>query len=79
MTATDVALIISAAGLLLSAGTSLLIVGIAYGRLKSEVTMLKEARRDLATKDQVTALGAQISKIEGMFTMTLKSEHGAAA
>lgn len=79
MNATDVAVLISAVGLVLSAGSSLLIVGIAYGRLRAEVNLLKEARRDLATKDQVTALGAQVAEIKGMFTMTLKSEHGTAA
>lgn len=76
MSATAIAALIAGAGFLLSLIATLLVVGIAYGRLRGDVTQLQEGRRDLATKDQVEVLARDISEIKGMFRITLAPEHG---
>lgn len=79
MSPVDAAVLVAAIGVVLSASTSLIICGIAWGKLRANVDYLMTTRSDLASKTQVDALTKDLAEIKGMFRVTLSPDHGGMA
>jgi len=76
MSTDAVSVLVSAAGVLISALVSLFISGSAWGRIRTDVDHLKAAYPDLASKEQVSGLSRDVAEIKGMFRVSLKPDHG---
>lgn len=76
MSATDLTLLIAAAGLLLSVLSSIWISGAAWGKIRRDVDQLQADRASLATKDDVARVAGDLKEIKGMFRVTLDPQYG---
>ena len=66
---TALMLIISAVTLVLSVSASMFISGTRWGRVE---TQLRDLQNDRVRQGDITGLRDRLSRIEGMFTLTLK-------
>lgn len=69
VTDTALMLIISAVTLVLSVSASMFISGTRWGRVE---TQLRDLQNDRVRQGDITGLRDRLSRIEGMFTLTLK-------
>lgn len=70
MSETTIVVIITVAGFILSVATSMFISGTRWGRVETQLTDLQQ---DRVRQSDITGLRDRLSKIEGMFTLTLRS------
>lgn len=75
VTTTDIMAIIGVVTFFLSVGTSMFVSGTRWGRVEAT---LKDLQADRVRSSDMTAVRERLSKIEGMFTLTLKDpgNHG---
>jgi hypothetical protein len=66
---TALMLVISAVTLVLSVSASMFISGTRWGRVE---TQLRDLQNDRVRQGDITGLRDRLSRIEGMFTLTLK-------
>ena len=67
--ATAIQVIIGVVTFVLSVSVSMFVSGTRWGRVE---TTLRDLQQDRVRQSDITALGARLSRIEGMFTLTLK-------
>lgn len=76
MTPVDLASWITAGGVVISVGASLLITGIRWGRLEARQKMVEKNQEylqaNMITRDQGANMLERLARIEGMFELKLK-------
>lgn len=66
-----ITLIISITGFIMSVATSMFVSGTRWGRVE---TSLRDLQTDRVRQSDITGLRDRLSRMEGMFTLTLKGE-----
>jgi hypothetical protein len=74
VTPTDVALVISGGGLLLSVICTAVGVGIAWGLTRGDLRSLQTALTNSASSVEVQNLASRLGRIEGLFEYRLRQE-----
>jgi len=74
MISTNIALIISGGGLLLSVITAASIVSVKYGSLKERIREIEQRQSHAATKEDLTPIKESLAEIRGMFRLELKDK-----
>lgn len=69
MATTTIEALIAAMTFVMSVGTSMFISGTRWGRVETKLTDLEKNK---ATQDDMNGIRDRLSRIEGMFTLTLK-------
>lgn len=72
MNLTEVNILITGLGLLLSWAGSAFIAGYRWGTVKTRLDILERQYQNVATKEQLAGVKEDVAEIKGMFRMTLR-------